>query len=65
MGVDEVAECAVVGIKDDLKGHVPLGFCIMKTGEYEYKLLLLTNARSLLGLFIEICSLISIASVYL
>ena len=27
-----VAECAVVGIKDDLKGEVPCGFVVLKAG---------------------------------
>lgn len=27
---EAVAECAVVGIKDELKGQMPLGFCVMK-----------------------------------
>jgi propionyl-CoA synthetase len=27
-----VAECAVIGIKDNLKGEVPLGFIVMKAG---------------------------------
>jgi propionyl-CoA synthetase len=28
----DVAECAVVGIRDDLKGEVPCGFIVLKTG---------------------------------
>jgi propionyl-CoA synthetase len=28
----DVAECAVVGIKDDLKGEVPCGFIVLKAG---------------------------------
>lgn len=28
----DVAECAVIGISDDLKGQVPLGFVVLKTG---------------------------------
>ncbi len=28
----DVAECAVVGIKDELKGEVPCGFIVLKTG---------------------------------
>jgi propionyl-CoA synthetase len=28
----DVAECAVVGIRDDLKGEVPCGFVVMKAG---------------------------------
>jgi propionyl-CoA synthetase len=28
----DVAECAVVGIKDDLKGEVPCGFVVLKMG---------------------------------
>jgi propionyl-CoA synthetase len=27
-----VAECAVVGVKDELKGHVPLGLVVLKAG---------------------------------
>ncbi len=29
---DAVAECAVVGVADDLKGQVPLGFLVLKAG---------------------------------
>ena len=32
---DSVAECAVVGITDSLKGQVPLGFAILKSGVTE------------------------------
>jgi propionyl-CoA synthetase len=28
----DVAECAVVGVADDLKGQVPVGFCVLKAG---------------------------------
>ncbi len=28
----DVAECAVVGIKDDLKGQIPIGFIVLKSG---------------------------------
>jgi propionyl-CoA synthetase len=28
----DVAECAVIGIKDDLKGEVPCGFVVLKSG---------------------------------
>ncbi len=28
----DVAECAVVGLKDELKGEVPLGFLVLKAG---------------------------------
>ena len=27
-----VAECAVTGVADDLKGQVPLGFLVLKAG---------------------------------
>ena len=27
-----VAECAVIGVADELKGQVPLGFLVLKTG---------------------------------
>ncbi|XP_064634780.1 acyl-CoA synthetase short-chain family member 3, mitochondrial-like isoform X2 [Lineus longissimus] len=29
---NDLAECAVVGIPDKLKGHVPLGLCVIKQG---------------------------------
>lgn len=28
-----VGECAVVGLEDTLKGHVPLALCVLKNGE--------------------------------
>jgi propionyl-CoA synthetase len=28
----DVAECAVLGVGDDLKGQVPLGLCVLKAG---------------------------------
>src|SRR3546814_8624788 len=28
----DVAECAVVGVHDDLKGQVPVGFVVLKAG---------------------------------
>jgi propionyl-CoA synthetase len=28
----DVAECAVVGIRDDLKGQIPIGFIVLKSG---------------------------------
>ncbi|XP_019639821.1 PREDICTED: acyl-CoA synthetase short-chain family member 3, mitochondrial-like isoform X2 [Branchiostoma belcheri] len=28
----DLADCAVVGLEDSLKGHVPLGLCVLKTG---------------------------------
>jgi propionyl-CoA synthetase len=28
----DVAECAVIGVVDELKGHVPLGFVVLKAG---------------------------------
>ena len=28
----DVAECAVIGMKDDLKGEVPCGFVVLKAG---------------------------------
>lgn len=28
-----VAECAVIGVEEDLKGQVPVGFVVLKTGE--------------------------------
>ncbi len=31
-GHDAVAECCVVGIEDSLKGHIPIGFVILKDG---------------------------------
>ncbi len=29
---DDVAECAVIGVADELKGQVPLGFLVLKAG---------------------------------
>jgi propionyl-CoA synthetase len=29
---DDVAECAVIGVADELKGQVPLGFVVLKAG---------------------------------
>jgi propionyl-CoA synthetase len=31
-GHQDVAECAVIGVADALKGHVPLGFVVLKAG---------------------------------
>src|ERR1035441_1973195 len=31
-GHKDVAECAVLGIKDELKGEVPCGFIVLKAG---------------------------------
>jgi propionyl-CoA synthetase len=31
-GHPNVAECAVIGIADELKGHVPVGFVVLKAG---------------------------------
>ncbi len=28
----DVAECAVIGVHDDLKGQVPIGLCVLKAG---------------------------------
>lgn len=28
-----VGDCAVVGLEDSLKGHVPLALCVLKNGE--------------------------------
>lgn len=30
-----VAECAVVGVHDDVKGHIPMGFVVLKAGDHE------------------------------
>ena len=31
-GHDDVAECAVIGVGDSLKGQLPLGFAVLKAG---------------------------------
>jgi propionyl-CoA synthetase len=31
-GHQDVAECAVVGVADDLKGEIPVGFAVLKAG---------------------------------
>jgi propionyl-CoA synthetase len=47
----DVAECAVIGIKDDLKGEVPCGFVVLKAGvnrasaEVEQELVALVRDR--------------------
>ena len=33
-GHEAVAECAVIGIHDDLKGQLPLGLVVLKDGYY-------------------------------
>ncbi|XP_013403467.1 acyl-CoA synthetase short-chain family member 3, mitochondrial [Lingula anatina] len=30
--LNELAECAVVGVKDSLKGQIPIGLCVLKAG---------------------------------
>ncbi|CAH1256204.1 ACSS3 [Branchiostoma lanceolatum] len=32
----DLADCAVVGLEDSLKGHVPLGLCVLKSGPQSY-----------------------------
>jgi len=32
----EVAEAAVVALPDELKGHIPIGLCVLKSGQYDY-----------------------------
>lgn len=48
-----VAECAVVGIYDDLKGQIPAGFVVLKTGvetpSDELKAELISDVRSAIG----------------
>jgi propionyl-CoA synthetase len=47
----DVAECAVIGIRDDLKGEVPCGFIVLKSGvdrppsEIEQEIVALVRAR--------------------
>lgn len=49
----DVAECAVFGVKDDLKGELPLGMVVLKAGaDYDEKKLrdeLVTLVREKLG----------------
>lgn len=35
--IDEVAECAVVGIADDIKGQIPMGLLVLKAGALNNK----------------------------
>src|SRR5205085_8604617 len=48
---EDVAECAVIGIKDELKGEVPCGFVVLKAGvtrssvEIERELVALVRER--------------------
>jgi len=48
-----VAECAVVGIADDLKGQIPVGFFILKSGietsEAEIEKELIQKVRQTIG----------------
>ena len=34
-GHDAIAECCVVGIADELKGQIPVGFFVVKSGEIQ------------------------------
>ena len=31
---EDIAEAAVVAKPDKLKGHIPVGLCVLKTGEH-------------------------------
>lgn len=42
-----VADCAVVGQEDALKGHVPFALCVLRDGEKLFLLVLLKPARVL------------------
>lgn len=52
-GHDSVAECAVVGIADELKGQVPVGFFILKDGidteDTEIEKQLIAKIRQVIG----------------
>lgn len=28
----DIVECATIGLKDSLKGHVPVGLCVLRSG---------------------------------
>lgn len=40
-----VADCAVVGQEDPLKGHVPFALCVLREGESSLMLMLLRLAK--------------------
>lgn len=50
---DSVAECAVIGVHDDLKGQIPIGFVVLKDGVYvdeeELQAELVTKVRNEVG----------------
>lgn len=50
---DAVAECAVVGVHDDLKGSIPVGFVVVKAGtqfsEKDLGQRLITDVRNAIG----------------
>jgi propionyl-CoA synthetase len=52
-GHEAVAECAVIGVADQLKGQLPLGLVVLKTGvdtpEDELKQSLIKRVRDLIG----------------
>ena len=52
-GHPDVAECAVVGVADELKGQVPVGFAVLKAGvdrdEAEVARELIARVRDLIG----------------
>jgi propionyl-CoA synthetase len=49
----DIAECAVIGVHDDLKGQLPIGLCVLKagvkTGEEEIKKDLANMIREMIG----------------
>jgi len=50
---DAIAECCVVGIADELKGQIPVGFFVMKSGvtapELEIEKELILKVREMIG----------------
>ena len=40
-----MADCAVVGQEDALKGHVPFALCVLREGEHALLLMLLRLAK--------------------
>jgi propionyl-CoA synthetase len=54
-GHQDIAECAVIGVADDLKGEVPVGFVVLKAGvargEREIAAELVERVRTTIGAF--------------
>jgi propionyl-CoA synthetase len=54
-GHQDIAECAVIGVADELKGEIPLGFVVLKAGvvraEHQIAAELVERVRTTIGAF--------------